>query len=100
MVEIIARVLKEPLLTLSLLPEGIYHAPEGQVSLMQLRKWQLQQLGSVIQDVNSACEWDCPTVLSDALEKRVLLWLDKLHDSLNLWHETILSGMRTTPAKA
>jgi len=92
--------LKEPLLTLSLLPENIYNAPEGQVSLTQLRKWQLQQLGSVIQDVNSACEWDCPTVLSDALEKRVLPWLDKLHDSLNLWHETILASLRTTPAKA
>ena len=92
--------LKEPLLTLSLLPENIYNAPEGQVSMMQLRKWQLQQLGSVIQDVNSACEWDCPTVLSDALEKRVLPWLDKLHDSLNLWHETILASVRATPAKA
>lgn len=92
--------LKEPLLTLSLLPEGIYNAPAGQVSLMQLRKWQLQQLGAVIQDVNSACEWDCPTVLSDALELRVLPWLDKLHDSLNLWHETILAGSRMMPAKA
>ena len=92
--------LKEPLLTLSLVPEGIYGAPEGQASLMQLRKWQLQQLGSVIQDVNCACEWDCSTVLSDALEKRVLPWLDKLHDSLNLWHETILASLRTMPAKA
>lgn len=92
--------LKEPLLTLSLLPEGIYCQPEGQASLMQLRKWQLQQLGSVIQDVNHACEWDCPTVLSDALENRVLPWLDKLHDSLNLWHETMLANFRTSSAKA
>ena len=86
--------LKEPLLTLSLLPEGVYGASEGQASLMQLRKWQLQQLGTVIQDVNHACEWDDLTVLSDALETRVLPWLDKLHDSLNLWHETMLANLR------
>lgn len=85
--------LKEPLLTLSLLPEGICGPNHGQASLMQLRKWQLQQLGAVIQDVNNACEWNNPTVLSDALEMRVLPWLDKLRDSLELWQQTVVSAV-------
>lgn len=83
--------LKEPLLTLSLLPEGLCGRCEGQASLMQLRKWQLQQLGAVIQDVNNACDWDNPLVLSDALEIRVLPWLEKLQEFLTLLQETILS---------
>jgi hypothetical protein len=87
--------LKEPLLTLSLLPENFYKTTEGQASLAQLRKWQLEQLGSVIQDVNNACEWDSPTVLSDVLEARVLPWIERLHTSLNLWHETLLASART-----
>jgi len=81
-------------LTLSLLPEGICGPNHGQASLMQLRKWQLQQLGTVIQDVNNACEWNDPVVLSDALELRVLPWLAKLQESLELWQQTILSGAR------
>jgi hypothetical protein len=92
--------LKEPLLTLSLLPEGTYKATEGQATLTQLRKWQLQQLGAVIQDVNNACEWESPTVLSDALEIRVLPWLDKLHDSLNLWHATMSADSRKAERKS
>jgi hypothetical protein len=92
--------LKEPLLTLSLLPEVMYNAAEGQASLTQLRKWQLQQLGAVIQDVNNACEWDNSTVLSDALEIRVLPWLDKLRDSLNLWHVTVQANCRKADAKS
>lgn len=83
--------LKEPLLTVSLLPEGICRPGEGQASLMQLRKWQLQQLGAVIQDVNNACDWDNPLVLSDALEIRVLPWLENLQEFLTLLQETILS---------
>jgi hypothetical protein len=88
--------LKEPLLTLSLLPENIYGATEGQASLTQLRKWQLEQLGAVIQDVNNACEWDSPTVLSDVLETRVLPWIDRLQTSLTLWHETMMANGRST----
>jgi hypothetical protein len=84
--------LKEPLLTLSLLPQDICGNAEGQASLVQLRKWQLQQLGAVIQDVNNAGEWDDPMVLSDALEMRALPWLNNLHSSLNLWHETMLAN--------
>ena len=91
--------LKEPLLTLSLLPEAIYNSGEGQAPLAQLRKWQLEQLGAVIQDVNCACEWDNTTVLSDVLETRVLSWLDKLQSSLNLWHETMLANSRRAAQK-
>lgn len=87
--------LKEPLLTLSLLPEGICGHSEGQASLMQLRKWQLQQLGSVIEDVNKVCECDNPLLLSDVLEIRVLPWLENLQDFLTLWQQTILSGARS-----
>lgn len=84
--------LKEPLLTLSLLPESSYRGGAGQASLEQLRKWQIEQLGAVIQDVNHASEWDDPIVLSDALELRVLSWLDRLHSSLSLWYETLMAN--------
>lgn len=90
--------LKEPLLTLSLLPEAAYIASAGQASLAQLRKWQLEQLGAVIQDVNNACEWNDLTMLSDSLELRVLPWIEKLHSSLNLWHETMLAKAKHAPA--
>lgn len=86
--------LKEPLLTLSLLPEGICGPAHGQASLMQLRKWQLQQLGEIIQDVNNASAWDNASMLSDALELRVLPWLEKLQASLELWQQTVVSGVR------
>jgi len=91
--------LKEPLLTLSLLPDAIYSSGEGQAPLTQLRKWQLEQLGAVIQDVNCASEWDNTAALSDVLETRVLPWLDKLETSLNLWHETMLANSRRAVAQ-
>jgi hypothetical protein len=91
--------LKEPLLTLSLLPDAIYNGGEGQAPLAQLRKWQLEQLGAVIQDVNIACEWSDTMVLSDVLETRVLGWLTKLETSLNLWHETMLANSRRAAEK-
>ena len=91
--------LKEPLLTLSLLPEAIYTGGDGQASLTQLRKWQIEQLGAVIQDVNSACEWNNSTVLSDVLETRVLPWLNNLQASLELWFETMLGNSQTMRTK-
>ncbi len=87
----LAIALKEPLLTLSLLPETICGPSNGRASLMQLRKWQLQQLGCVIKDVDAACCAEDSAALADALEKRALPWLDKLHESLELWQEAILS---------
>ncbi len=93
-------VLKEPLLTLSLLPEGICGPTNGQASLMQLRKWQLQQLGEIIQDVNNASDWENASMLSDALEMRVLPWLEKLEASLELWQETILASVHSRRRQA
>jgi hypothetical protein len=85
----LSTALKEPLLTLSLLPDNICGPDNGRAPLMQLRKWQLQQLGCVIREVDEASRPQDTTVLSDALEKRVLPWLDNLHDSLQMWIETI-----------
>lgn len=91
--------LKEPLLTLSLLPENVCATVEGQAPLAQLRKWQLEQLGSIIEDVNNACRCPMTTILSDSLEIRVLPWLERLESSLNLWHETMLANFRAKSAK-
>lgn len=85
----LSAALKEPLLTLSLLPETAGGPMAGSASLMQLRKWQLQQLGCVIRDVDDACRLDDLTALSEALEKRALPWLDALRTSLELWHDTV-----------
>lgn len=93
----LAITLKEPLLTLSLLPENIFFPANGSASPRQLHQWQLEQLGGVIQDVDNSCDAEDPAALSDALEKRALPWLDKLHASLTLWLETIL---REAPAVA
>jgi hypothetical protein len=83
----LAPVLKEPLLTLSLLPDTICGPDNGRASLRQLRKWQLQQLGSVLQDIDAACGAEDTTALAEALEQRALTWLDKLHQTLELWLE-------------
>ena len=83
--------LKAPLLTLSLLPENICGPENGNASLMQLRKWQLQQLAGVIQDVDGICESDDTAALAELLEKRVLPWLEKLQETINLWHNTVLA---------
>ena len=89
----VARKLKEPLLTLSLLPDSVYQPVAGCASLLQLRKWQLQQLAAIINDVDEAC-WSTPAALSNALENRVLPWLDKLQQTIFLWHQTVLAGLR------
>ena len=81
--------LKEPLLTLSLLPETICGPENGRASMAQLRKWQLQQLGGLIQDVDAVCGSEDTILLAEALEKKVLPWLNKLHDSLQMWSEVV-----------
>jgi len=88
----LARKLKEPLLTLSLLPETIYQPGPGCASLLQLRKWQLQQLAIIIKAVDEACWASTTDALSNALENRALPWLDKLHDLIQLWQQTVLAG--------
>lgn len=88
--------LKEPLLTLSLLPDHICGPSNGRASLTQLRQWQLEQLGRIIQEVDEASHLEDTTGLSDALEKRALPWLDSLVNSLTLWQKTILSDSRAS----
>ena len=91
----LSAALKEPLLTLSLLPDTACGPMGGSASLMQLRKWQLQQLGCVIKDVDAVCRFGDNIALSNALEKRVLPWLDNLHESLQMWHDHIAAGIPT-----
>jgi hypothetical protein len=85
----LARGLKQPLLTLSLMPETGCGSLQGSACLIQLRKWQLEQLSCIIRDVDSKCCSEDSTALSNALEHRVLPWLNALHACLELWHETL-----------
>jgi len=88
----LARKLKEPLLTLSLVPENVAVPPDGCVSFLQLRKWQLEQLAMILGEIDQACWCDDTRVLSNALENRVLPWLTHLDDLLQLCHETFLAA--------
>jgi hypothetical protein len=90
----LALILKEPVLTMSLLPDNVCGAPDGQVSPTQLRKWQLEQIAVIIRDVDQVCYSKDAIPLSDALENRVLPWLQNLSALISLWHETVLAGSR------
>ncbi|MBW8865178.1 MAG: hypothetical protein JF609_09710 [Verrucomicrobia bacterium] len=91
----LARQLKEPVLTLSLLPDHLCGQTHGgSASLKQLRKWQLEQVASIIRHVDEACHTGDTINISDALENRVLPWLEKLGELILLWHETAMAGSR------
>jgi len=90
----LALVLKEPVLTLSLLPDNVCATPDGCTSSTQLRKWQLEQIASIIREVDGACHSKDTIPLSNALENRVLPWLHNLSELISLWHETVLAGSR------
>jgi hypothetical protein len=90
----LASVLKEPVITLSLLPENICQPSDNRTPLAQLRKWQLEQIAAVIRDVDEACHSEDTIPLSNALENRVLPWLQNLGELISLWHETVLAGSR------
>jgi hypothetical protein len=90
----LAGKLKDPLLTLGLLPDSHYRQPDGCVSFQQMRQWQVEQYAALIEQVNEACAYEDTCALSNALEHRVLPWLQKLEDSVELWHETALAGAR------
>jgi hypothetical protein len=85
----LVRVLNQPILTLSLMPETAYHGNPDGASLAQIREWQLEQLASILKDVDDASWSDDAGSLSIALEYRVLPWLHGLETSLELWHQTL-----------
>lgn len=95
----LTRKLKEPLLTLSLLPESLCGTTSECAAPMQLRRWQLQQLVAIIKDVDRA-GWSSDSIaLSNALENRALPWLERLHDSISLQLATVLAGVRCRTAQ-
>jgi len=96
----LARQLKEPVLTLSLLPDNACGPRNGGASLFQLRKWQLEQVAAIIRDVDEACHSEDTIPLSNALENRVLPWLQKLTELINLWHDTAMAGERLESSHA
>ena len=89
------RGLKQPLLTLSLLPETVCRPANGSASLMQLRRWQLEQLAGIIREVDQACQMEDSTALSDALEQRVLPWREGLLETLVLLRATLRAAPET-----
>jgi hypothetical protein len=89
----IAWQLKEPVLTLSLMPEHLCQTWFG-ASFQKLRRWQLEQIAIIVQRVDEACESQNNIYLSDALENLVLPWLDKLNEHIQLWLEAAQAGAR------
>jgi hypothetical protein len=85
--------LKEPVLTLSLMPESLCQLNCG-TPFHQLRRWQLEQIAIIVRKVDAACDSQDNIQLSDALEKLVLPWLQKLEEHIQLWHEATLAGAR------
>jgi hypothetical protein len=89
----IACQLKDPILTLSLMPANLCELWCG-TTFQQLRRWQLEQVSLVVQRVDEACESRDNILLSDALEKAVLPWLEKLSEHIQLWHHATQAGLR------
>ena len=90
----VALQLKEPIVTLSLLPDELAGLSNGGASLKKLRKWQLEQVSAIIRDVDIVCNTGDTILISNELESRVLPWLCKLQDLIQLWYETALAGSR------
>lgn len=89
----IACNLKEPVLTLSLMPEHLCQAWCG-TTFHKLRRWQLEQVAAIVRRVDDACESQDNIRLSDALEKLVLPWLEKLREHIGLWLDATRAGAR------
>jgi hypothetical protein len=77
-----------------LLPDSACGPANGRASLTQLRKWQLEQIATIIKDVDAVCRAEDSLPLSNALENRVLPWLQNLTELIILWHETAQVGSR------
>ena len=89
----LASQLKEPVLTLSLMPEAHCRLCCG-TSFHKLRGWQLEQIALIVRRVDAACDAQDNILLSDALERLVLPWLDQLGEHIHLWHDTTAAGAR------
>jgi hypothetical protein len=89
----IAGQLKEPVLTLSLMPEHLCQRWCG-TTFHKLRRWQLEQVALIVQRVDEACKAQDNIKLSDALEKLVLPWLEKLGEHVRLWLAATQAGAR------
>lgn len=89
----VARQLKEPVLTLSLMPENLCVLWCG-TPFHKLRRWQLEQISMIVQRVDEACDSQDNIQLSDALENLVLPWLDRLGEHIRLWLDATQAGAR------
>ena len=87
----IACQLKEPVLTLSLMPEDFCQHSCG-TTFHKLRRWQLEQIAAIVRKVDVACDSKDNIKVSDALEQLVLPWLQNLSENIRLWHEATLAG--------
>jgi hypothetical protein len=85
--------LKEPVLTLSLMPENLCQLCCG-TTFHKLRRWQLEQIAFIVRKVDAACDSQDNIQLSDALERLVLPWLEQLDEHIQLWRDTTLAGAR------
>jgi hypothetical protein len=89
----VAGQLKEPVLTLSLMPENLCRLWCG-TTFQRLREWQLEQISMIVRRVDEACDSQDAIQLSDALEKLVLPWLDKLAEHIQIWQDATQAGAR------
>lgn len=89
----LASQLKNPVLTLSLMPEDLCRQCCG-TSFHKLRRWQLEQIALIVRRVDAVCDAQDNLQLSDALERLVLPWLDKLGEHIRLWQENTEAGAR------
>jgi len=89
----IACQLKEPVLTLSLMPADLCLLCCG-TTFDKLRRWQLEQIAIIVRRVDQACEAEDNIQLSDALENLVLPWLERLGEHIRLWHDATQAGTR------
>lgn len=89
----VASQLTEPVLTLSLMPEDLCQLSCG-TTFHQVRRWQLEQISRIVRRVDAACEDQDNIRLSDALEKLVLPWLDRLTEHIQIWHAATQAGTR------
>jgi len=90
----LALQLKQPIVTLSYLPDEFCGTSMAGAPLKKLRKWQLEQVASIIREVDLACLTGDTILVSNAMESRVLPWLCQLQDLIHLWLETALAGSR------